>query len=192
MGVDIRGGALMPGQALGMVMPNKANLWYGSPVTTVGTSNALGNGTLRATPLWVPRPGAVDRIGLEVTAIGDIGSKIRLGIYNDDGTGYPGARLLDAGTIAGDVVAVQEIATAQALVSGLFWLGAVYQDAPTLGPTVRTGVGLAPNVGREAFGATNVAMGYSMTGVAGALPAAFGANVFIAATCARVLVRVTT
>lgn len=102
------------------------------------TSAGLGVGTLRAAPMYVPRAVTLVRIGAEVTVIGDVGSKLRLGIYADNGNIYPGALRLDAGTIAGDSVAVQEIVISLLLEPGVYWLAGALQDVTVIQPTVRT------------------------------------------------------
>lgn len=74
-----------------------------------GTSGGLG-ANVRAMPIWVPEPMAIDRIGCEVTAAGDAGSLIRLGLWDDAGNGaLPAALHLDSGTTPGDVVQQAEL-----------------------------------------------------------------------------------
>lgn len=76
---------------------------------TQTTSGNLG-ANVRAMPLWVPEPAVIDRIGLEVTAAGDAGSLVRLGLWKDAGNGaLPAAVQLDAGTLPGDVVQIGEL-----------------------------------------------------------------------------------
>jgi hypothetical protein len=112
---------------------------YTTPASAVSASVTLGNGTFRCTPWWCPSNGTLTKIGLEVTLAGSTGAVMRLGIYNDDGTGYPGTLLLDAGTIDGTVVAVSELTISQAVTAGtLYWVGAAVQGAPTTQPTIRT------------------------------------------------------
>ncbi len=94
---------------VGQPISNRSGM-YSYPGCNTSTSNVLGVGTLRAFPVYVPVRTTLDRIGAEVaTLIGDVGSKIRLGIYADNGRIYPGALLLDAGTINGDSATVQEL-----------------------------------------------------------------------------------
>lgn len=145
---------------------------------STATSNTLANGTLRLTPWFVERAVTIDRIGGEITVIGDVGSKLRLGIYADDGGGYPGALLLDAGQIAGDSATVQELTVSQTLQPGLYWIGAAVQAVTTTQPTVRTIVSswLPPALlifGTSAPAAAATSVGHSMGGVTGALPANF-------------------
>lgn len=148
--------------------------------TSNSTSVTLANGTLRLAPWWLPRGLTIDRIGAEVTVIGDVGSKLRLGIYRDNGFAYPGALLLDAGQIAGDSATVQDLTVSQALLPGLYWIGGVVQSVVTTQPTVRVtnawppavvmpGVNTLPTAGYNIHG-------YSQTGVTAALPGNFSTS----------------
>lgn len=142
---------------------------------TSTVTNSFPANYLLSIPFYVPNVELVllKAIGAEVTAVGDAGSKVRLGVYTDDGTGHPGELLLDAGTIAGDLAAVQQIAINLPLARGRYFAAAVVQNAPTNAPTLRThsqggviplDVGVAPpTVG---FGP----MARMRSGVAGALP----------------------
>lgn len=104
---------------------------------------------------------------------------IRLGIYNDNGTGYPNTLLLDAGVVTGDTNAVKEITISQALPVGLYWLVAVAQGAPTTLPTVRISTAaLTALIGGSS--ATNAVRGstreyWAPAGAVGALPSPFPA-----------------
>lgn len=147
---------------------------FGNTLTSAG----LGNNTFHATPFWIPNTVEISRIGGEVTVAGDAGSKVRFGIYADDGTGRPGALLLDAGQIAGDSATVQEISgLSLTLASGVYWIGGVIQNAPITQPTMRcpnlAGVIVNTDIGTTAPAANQVAGGFQMPGISGALPSTF-------------------
>lgn len=164
-------------------------------VTTVAT---LGNGVLRVAPFIVRKAITITRIGACVTAAGDAGCVLRLGIYADNGNGYPGALILDAGTIPGDAIAVTEVTISTALPAGTYWVGAVPQGVTTTQPTVR-GFAAASNVyaptvpltgGATPTAATAPALGYSGSGITGALPTTFPASVLPTGSAAWVFVKV--
>lgn len=147
------------------------------PVQSSGTSATLGVGTLRLQMFMAPNACTLSRIGAEVVTPGDAGSKFRLGIYNDDGTGRPGALLIDAGVIAGDSGTVQELTINQSISAGIYWIGGAVQIVTTTQPTMRTSsqggtqyveasVGSAPPSNWGNIGVTG-------TGVVGALPNPF-------------------
>lgn len=167
-------------------------VWTSGPFAT-STSAILGNGTLRLVPWWVPRAITIVRIGAEITAVGEAGSKLRLGIYNDNGSCFPGTLLLDAGQIAGDSATVQELTISQALAPGLYWVGGAVQAAPTTQPTVRVPNQWTPPVwmatGTSMPAANNTIIGYSQGSVSGALPANFTTSIGTAGTAPRVFVR---
>lgn len=168
----------IPARPRGYGVLASGNYYFPWSSMSVGTSAALGNGTLRVAPWWVPNACTLSRIGAEVTVVGDAGSTVRLGIYADSGQGVPGARVLDAGTIAGDSATVQEITISQALTPGLYWIGAAVQGVTTTQPTVRTGLNTPQqNVyAGPTIPAAGAAIGSAvMTGVTGALPANFAA-----------------
>lgn len=161
----------------GQIIPLKSGS-YGSLGTGGTTSNVLVNGTLRVAPIYLARTVSLTKIGLQVTVIGDAGSTIRLGIYGDTGEFYPGALVLDAGTIAGDSATVQEITIAQTLPKGVYWIGGAVQGVTVTQPTVRIVSGaLSSAIDSTASGVTNAGnTAQSMTGVTGALPATFSST----------------
>lgn len=113
------------------------NYYPATGVQGVGSSSSWVNGQLRVAPWMVPDAITLTRIASEVSGTGDAGCKVRLGIYADSG-GMPGALVLDAGTIAGDALAVAEITISQALARGLYWVGGVIQLVTTTVPTLKT------------------------------------------------------
>jgi hypothetical protein len=141
-------GALTAAQVLAVLLPPPLPVpvsgSYVFPVSpqAATTNNALGNGTARFVPFVMPRSVTVTRIGSEVTAAGEAGSSLRLGIYADNGNAQPGTLVVDAGAIAsGTAAGVQELtlATPVTLTAGVpYWLGGVVQGAPTTQPTIRT------------------------------------------------------
>jgi hypothetical protein len=159
--------------------PLQSGRYYFAPnFTASATLASMGTGTLHVLPWSVPNTVTLSRIGAEVTIIGDVGSKVRLGIYNDDGTGRPGTLLLDAGTIAGDSATVQEIVISQLVPTGLYWIGGAVQIVTVTQPTCRvsaSGPIFPVDVGTVIPTAGLQSPGYQVTGVAGALPTPFGA-----------------
>lgn len=155
-----------------------AGRYYRCPNATLGVSAAMGIGTLALVPKYVPNPVTLTRIGTEVTVIGDVGSLIRLGIYNNiNGDFRPGALVIDAGTILGDSVAVQEIVIAQSIAAGWYWFGGVVQNDVTVQPTVRAMSApwepLPIDHGIVIPAANAAERSFTQAGIAGALPATF-------------------
>lgn len=97
--------------------------WYGS---FIACSNPTIVSTLKdlliVTPFILSSTKTIDEIVCEVTVAGTAGSVIRMGIYSDNGNVFPGALLIDAGTVAGDTVAVKTIVINQVMQPGLYWL----------------------------------------------------------------------
>lgn len=186
---------LAPNTAPATIAPRwQSGRYYFTPNYSVTTSVTQGNNTLRMIPFVVPNNVTIIRIGAEITLAGDGTSVLRLGIYADDGTGRPGALVIDAGTIPGNVVAVQEIVVNQALSAGLYWTAAVIQGVVTTQPTVRvvSNSGIAPQIDvLSAIPAAGVSIvGFSQNAVVAAgLPANVG-TVSTAGTSARMFVKV--
>lgn len=166
------------GGALGCIPISGRYYTPDGDTTTAGFSAA---GDIRAAPFHLSVPSTLYRIGAMVTTIGDAGSKVRLGVYTDSG-GKPGALVVDAGQIAGDSAAAQEITlgTPLALAPGRYWLVAAGQTFSTTSPVMRS---LATS-GTEAVGAGSLSNavglasplpGFSGSGVTGALPGTFPA-----------------
>lgn len=152
-----------------------AGRYYFTPAGTT-TTGAPANNSLRLVPFYVPQAIALTKIGAEVTTAGEAGSKFRIGIYADDGTGRPGSLALDAGQIAGDSVSVQELTVSVTIGPGWYWFGGAVQSAPTTPPTLRVSTLSMPNIdfGATTPGANMAAVGVAHSGVvSGALPSVF-------------------
>lgn len=165
-----------------------------APAITLATVNTLGT-ALRVTPFVVPRRITITRMGLEVVNAGDAGCVMRMGIYADNGAGYPGALVLDAGTVPGDVVGVAEVTISKLLEVGTYWCGAVPQGVTTTQPTIRGVATLASPLVPLTTGTTPIAnhtpsVGFAGLSVTGALPATFPSGVNLTATAARMFVKV--
>jgi hypothetical protein len=163
--------------------------------TSVNTSATLGVSLLRAAPFPLSKPVVVTAIGAEYTVIGDVGSVFRMGIYADDGTGYPGALLVDAGSFPTDGVpgvVMNALAVPISLPSGIVWLAGAVQNVTTTQPTMRTGFARlfgAASLTPPAAGA--ISIGYAQSSISGALPATFQpiAASSLAGTAARIILR---
>lgn len=164
------------------------NRWY-----CAGQANALALTTvaptannLRALPFFTPKKISLDQIAINVTTL--IAGKARLGIYNDDGTVYPGTLLLDGGEVDTGTAGVKALAISQTLTAKLYWLVHVGNAAPTL-RAVATG-GLRHILGLDSGLGTAPGVGYTATFTYAALPASYpsGATV-LTGTCPAIFVR---
>lgn len=120
----------------------KTGLYYPtSPEVAGDQTHVLTKDQVVFTPFPVTQGFTADRISLGVAVAGTAGAKIRLGIYNDDGSGQPGTLLLDAGTINGDSNTYQDITISQALASGtMYWVAVCWQVQSVGSGTVRGSV----------------------------------------------------
>jgi len=98
---------------------------WGTPV-----NDSIIVNRLYATPFYMPRiPNFVDEIAIRVIAA-ESGKNARLGIYEDNGSVYPGVLIKDAGTVSMGTTGPQKITVNEALPRGLMWL-AIVTDATT-------------------------------------------------------------
>lgn len=140
----------------------------------IGGGFAFSNGALFVHPFPIPRALTATRIGVDITIVGSAGSLVRMGIYLDDGTGKPGALLLDAGTVIGTGAGLILATISQALSPGFVWVGAVNQGAPVTNATLGYfNIGTFPSP----FGGGGYFQAWSAAGVTGALPASGAAFV---------------
>jgi hypothetical protein len=132
-GVDGADGAdgadsVVPGPAgqSGMFAPVRytSGHWYGPTHYSGATHNGgMLIKALYAMPFWVSKTTAFDRIGCWVVDTSSTGVA-RLGIYANHSTlDYPGALLLDAGTVNNaSSLGAKELTISQTLNPGLYWL----------------------------------------------------------------------
>lgn len=175
------------------------------PTQTFGIGNALTNfrvpftsslsastivmvaSTLYCMPFNIPFATTFTKIGIEVGVVG-ASSSTRLGIYDSSGPqGFPGARILDAGTVDTHTSTGLKTITINQLLQGNYWL---VQICNATAPQLRAVAGGATvtfpetaqcigATGTAAF--TSVAIGLSEASVAGyftALPSSLAADTF--------------
>jgi hypothetical protein len=137
---------------------------------------SFGNSTLAATlnlayfsPVYFPRPTAVDQIRAQVTTAGAAGAVVRLGIYRQNpATGLPGTLLLDAGTVDATTTGVKTISVSETI-TGMVWCVVVTQVVTA---TLRSSTAVNQGYyGGAGDGNLNSNTGPTQSGVTGALPA---------------------
>lgn len=92
---------------------------------STGNSDSTGKvfSNITCVPITIARHTHIDRIGINRTAILQPPSATgRLGIYNDDGFGYPNDLLLDTGTFSIETTGAKEVTIDYELEPGLYWL----------------------------------------------------------------------
>lgn len=154
---------------------------------TANTVSLVAN-TLYCLPIIIPISTLFTKIGVEVTT-GSGSTSMRLGIYDNGGTGgYPGARIVDAGTVSTVTGGLVVTATISQTLLGAYWLVGICNSAS---PIFRAMGGLATLNGQinlshllgfvgTAVG-TDAVVGLSEASVASyftALPASLSADTF--------------
>lgn len=165
--------------------------WYFS-ATSGSASATLGNNNLRMQPFVVKKTTKIDRLSIPVSVAGQSGSVVRLGIYTDTGSGYPGNLVVDSGPLAGDVVATPQATVDVTLTPGIYWIGGVVQGGSTTQPTIISATA-SPPFPIQPSGVppsqTGTVCGYTMS-VTGALPATFSTTISTVGAAPRVSFRV--
>lgn len=154
-----------------------SSTYYLGPSGGSRTTVSMTSTVEYAVPLYVASAGTLSTLGIEVTIAGTAGTRLRLGIRGDDGTGLPGPLVLDAGTVAGDAIATVETTITYAVTPGIYWLTATAQITGGTLPTVRAVTGdLYPcqaSTLAAALGATHTTGYITASGTTAALPAPY-------------------
>lgn len=131
---------------------------------------------LRVSPWFVPEYAVWDRACANVNVAGGAGSVTRVGIYHDNGSGYPGALYWESATIdSTGTGTIPSTTLALAIPAGLWWVGAVCQVAAAQLETM-SNFNYAVNTQDPTAGTASA--GYSHSSVTGALPATFTSAFF--------------
>jgi hypothetical protein len=184
------------GVAIGQVpaLAIRSGAYLFQQCSSSANSSGINVNSAYAVPLFIPKATTADRIGLHINVAGSTGALYRLGIYNDNGSWWPGSLLVDGGTIPATAVAYTENTISATIgAAGLFWLVAkcegVFTNARgSVGPSF----GVNPIVGTNG---TDLAAGYFAALGSGGLPSNWpawaSAGSGVVNTPARVTIRVT-
>lgn len=86
------------------------------------TATTISSGVISFAPFLVSQQRTFDQVAIEITAAAAAAGVWRLGLYGDDGTGYPGALLGNYGTVDVSTVGTKAIVISHALAPGFYWL----------------------------------------------------------------------
>lgn len=161
--------------------------FYGLPLGATPEAVLTVTGTLYAYPVFVPSKVTVATLNLSVTT-GQTGGAAHIGIYADNGAGYPGALVYDSGALVATGTAV-ETATPTAgtvvLNPGVYWFASIFTASGTFPSvvgikTLYTGVvgnALGSDTAAHALATSGEAVtGISVAATYGALPSTFPAS----------------
>lgn len=157
-----------------LVVPPKSGWFY--PVDGQG-----GSRTMTYQQLWLyafdcQRASTITSISCNVTTGGTAGSLIRPCVFSSDNAGGVGALLLDPGTVVGDSTGVKTVGSlSTATITDRLWIGAAWQGTNTAAPVLQAYSKALATVGWSAFVQFPPVIGYTYTGISGALPASLGA-----------------
>jgi hypothetical protein len=164
------------GSVTGVIKQRTATGTY-IPTTGGGTSSFTpANNRLYVSPIVLQAAATGTTLVANVNTAGEAGSTLRLGLYADTGGPYPGALIVDAGTVSVASSGAKTITISQSLPAGVYWLAGVIQNAPTT-PPVMSGIGgNVPGVAATSTALSNNSAGYNSDSQSGALPGTFPAS----------------
>ena len=143
---------------------NLSTTW-GSGITAMG--GGLTDDTMYLVPIFISESFTIDRIAVEVTTSA-ASATVRLGLYSSVDS-VPSALIADFGTVDASTTGVKELTISQALTKGLIWGAYVCSNSSSVrlrqisdGHQMLT----FPSTAAQAFDT----IGYTQTGVTGALP----------------------
>lgn len=186
-GVNPATGYIDAGSMLGGSIGMQEDRFYGvAPGSTPGTLLTV-TATLYAYPFYIPNSIDLQTIALYTTT-GQTGGAGHVGMYTDNGNGYPDALVIDSGALIATSGAAVQTATPTAplaLNPGWYWLASIFTASGTF-PTVASlavsyssdlnsimGSDTALHLGAASGQA---ATGITVAGTYGALPATFTAG----------------
>ncbi len=145
----------------GAVAPYQPSRFYGLPLGATPGTLLTVTGTLYAYPLFIPGPVTIKTFGAYTTT-GQTGGGAFIGLYADNGSGYPGS--LVSGTynstalLATSGAAIQNYTPTGGTVlqSGLYWLASIF-TATTTFPTVSDVSAVYPSATNAQLGASSAA-----------------------------------
>ena len=127
----------------------------------------------------VYRTTTFDRIGLRVMAVGAAGAAARVGIYTDDGNGYPATLVpgTDVGPLDCTIGGWRENVINVQLAPGLYWLAEIYNDNTIqIRYQAPANIALGSPLGHVTSISDSLGTGWYVAQAYGALPAAFPAG----------------
>lgn len=163
---------------MGGNLPMQPSRFYGLPYGQTPGTLLTVTGTLYAYPFYVAAPMLIKTINLNVTT-GQTGGSARVGIYADNGAGYPGALVngSDGGALAATATAAVANTINVTLQSGWYWLASIYTASSTF-PTVSDLTAVYPSATNSQLGSDTFAHMIATSGQAAigiSVAATFGA-----------------
>ena len=115
---------------------------YGPQGLQPSTNLAHGTGQLQAVPFAIdtPAPSGINALAVRVGTAAASGV-VALGVYEDNGSSYPGARMVNAGTVSAATTGEKFLTVSWSPTAGLYWLACLVTGANT---TMTSNTGTSP------------------------------------------------
>lgn len=172
--------------------------FYGLPAGGTPVAVLTVASTLYAYPVYIPSIVTVASLNLSVTT-GQTAGASHLGIYADNGAGYPGALVYDSGALvsASTALVTDTGIAGTVLQPGLYWMASIYSASGTYISvagvsavyTQALNAALGSDTAAHALAASaQAATGISVAGTYGALPSTFTSGATLTLNAATPLI----
>lgn len=159
---------------MGSAFPMAASRFYGLPPGQTPGTLLTVTGTLYAYPYYISGSTTIKTIAIDTTT-GQTGGAAFVGIYADNGSGYPGALVASSNNTSalaatsGAAVQTYTPTTPLTINSGLYWLASIFTASSTF-PTVADLTAVYPSITNSQLGSDTAlhlaaASGQAATGI---------------------------
>lgn len=121
----------------GGVVPWRTSQFYGAPPSITPVATITTASTIAVYPLFIPAV-TIKTLNLSVTT-GQSGANAHIGIYADNGSGYPGTQVFESGafgSLASTGIIVNTPVTPIVLNSGLYWIASIFTATGTFASVI--------------------------------------------------------
>lgn len=167
-------------------LPMVTGRFYGLPLGTTPVAILTVTATLYAYPIYIAASTTVSTLNISCTT-GQTGGACHMGIYADNGAGYPGALVYDSGAVANltSTAVITKTGVNTTLDAGWYWIATIFTASGTFPSvagitanySVATNAQLGSDTAAHALATSGqAATGISVAGTYGALPTTFTAG----------------
>lgn len=144
-----------------------AGRFYGQPISGTMAAVLTVTATLYAYPVYIPNTTVIKSTNLSVTT-GQTGGSARIGIYADNGAGYPGTLVAGsdpAALAATGTAVVSNTGLTLTLNAGVYWFASIYTASSTF-PSVVGATAVYTDALNAQLGSTSAANALATSGQA--------------------------
>lgn len=165
-------------------LPWVTGRFYGLPLGVTPVAVLTVASTLYAYPIYIPNTVTISTLNISVTT-GQTGGACHIGLYKDNGSGYPSTLVFDSGAISGltsTTVVTSTLSPTQTVNAGWYWVASIFTASATMPSVIGSTSNYASSINARlgSNSAANAlatsgeaATGISVSGTYGSLPSTF-------------------